>query len=330
MKNAKRILSLVFVLTFMMLAFSSCQFSKEKPSSIRVGGMKGPTSIGMAKLMADNQEGKTDVPYEFTIAASANELTPLLIQGKLDIAAVPANLAAVLHAQTEGEIMVLAINTLGVQYFVKRGDVALESITDLQGKTIYATGKSTVNEYNLRYLLQQNGLDPDTDVNIEWKSEPTEVVALLKMADNAIAMLPQPYVTIAQSSVEGLTVAISMEDEWNKVVTNGSRMVTGVLVIRREFAEQNKAWLKAFLREYEASTQYVNAHPDEAGAWVETYIGVKAAIATKAIPHCNITCLTGDAMKEALAPYLAVLFEQNPKSVGGALPENDFYYSASK
>ena len=329
MKYAKRLVALVCLFTFLALALASCQLSKSSVTTVRVGGMKGPTSIGMAKLMADSQNKKTDLPYEFTIAASATELTPLLIQGKLDIAAVPANLAAVLHAQTEGEIMVLAINTLGVQYFVKRGDVTLESVTDLKGKTIYATGKGTVNEYNLRYLLTQNGLDPDADVTVEWKSEPTEVVAILKMTDNAVAMLPQPYVTIAQSNVEGLSVALSMEEEWNKVVTNGSRMITGVLVVRRDFAENNKALLKAFLREYEASTQYVNAHPDEAGTWVETFIGVKAPIATKAIPHCNITCITEGDMKGALAPYLAVLFEQNPKAIGGAMPADDFYYSAS-
>lgn len=294
--------------------------------TVRIGGLKGPTSMGLVKLMRDNADGKSELNYEFTVEATADMVTPLLIKGELDMAAVPANLASVLYNNTEGKIKVLAINTLGVLYIVEKNS-SVSSLGDLRGKTVYATGKGSTPEYNLRYLLSQAGLDPDKDVTIEWKSEPSEVVALLKQSDSGVAMLPQPYVTVAQTQISELNVAINLNDEWDKL-NNGSMMVTGVLVASAEFVDNNKDYVDAFLKEYKASTEYINANPAEASVWVEDKIGVKAAVAEKAVPFCNITFISGAEMKEALSGYLNILFEQNEKSVGGAMPADGFYYGA--
>lgn len=294
--------------------------------TVRIGGLKGPTSMGLVKLMQDNADGKSELNYEFTVEATADMITPLLIKGELDMAAVPANLASVLYNNTEGKIKVLAINTLGVLYIVEKNS-SVSSLGDLKGKTVYATGKGSTPEYNLRYLLSQAGLDPDKDVTIEWKSEPSEVVALLKQSDSGVAMLPQPYVTVAQTQISELNVAINLNDEWDKL-NNGSMMVTGVLVASAEFVDNNKDYVDAFLKEYKASTEYINANPAEASVWVEDKIGVKAAVAEKAVPFCNITFISGAEMKDALSGYLNILFEQNEKSVGGAMPADGFYYGA--
>jgi len=300
---------------------------KEKeyePVDIRIGGLKGPTSIGMVKLMESAETGTAANNYTFTIAGSADELTPKLVQGELDIAAVPANLASVLYNNTNKAVKLLAVNTLGVLYIVEKGD-EINSLGDLKGKTIYATGKGSVPEYNLRYLLSENGIDPDKDVTIEWKTEPTEVVALLKEMDSGIAMMPQPYVTVAQTQVEGLRIAVDLTKEWESL-DNGSALITGVLVVRSDFAEKYPEQIAAFLDEYKLSTEYVNSNVSEAAKLVEKFDIVKAAVAEKAIPYCNITYLEGDEMKSAMEGYLGVLFNQNPKSVGGTLPEDDFYY----
>ena len=298
---------------------------KYEPVDIRIGGLKGPTSIGMVKLMESAEAGTAANNYSFTIAGSADELTPKLIQGELDIAAVPANLASVLYNNTNKAIKLLAVNTLGVLYIVEKGST-IDSLDGLKGKTIYATGKGSVPEYNLRYLLSQNGIDPDKDVTIEWKTEPTEVVALFKETDGGIAMLPQPYVTVAQTQVEGLNIAVDLTQAWDEL-NNGSALITGVLVVRKEFAEKYPGQIAAFLDEYKLSTEYVNANVSEAAKLVEKFDIVKAAVAEKAIPYCNITYLEGAEMKDAMEGYLGVLFEQNPKSVGGVLPEDDFYYT---
>ena len=319
----KKLLSLSLVLILLVLSLAAC--GSETPPTVRVGGLTGPTSIGMAKLMADNEAGTTQNTYDFTVAGSADVLTPMLIKGELDIAAVPANLAAVLYQRTNGAVQILAINTLGVQYIVEKGGETVSSFADLRGKTLYATGKGTVNEYSLRYLLKQAGLDPDQDVTVEWKSEPTEVVALLKQNASAVAMLPQPYVTVAQGAVEGLGVALSLSDTWDSL-DNGSRMITGTLVVRREFAEKNPETVRRFLAEYRASTEYVVENPNEAAPLVEQYVGIKAGVAKTAIPFCNITCITGEDMIQPLSSYLTILYGENPAAVGGALPLDDFYY----
>ena len=296
----------------------------EEAVTIRIGGLKGPTSMGMVKVMEDNESGTAANSYEFTIAGSADEVTPKLIQGELDIAAVPANLASVLYNNTEGKVQLLAINTLGVIYIVEKGE-SVQSLENLKGKTIYATGKGSTPEYALRYILSENGIDPDKDVTIEWKSEPTEVVSILAAAEEGVAMLPQPFVTVAQGSIEGLRIAVDLTKSWDEL-DNGSALITGVLLVRKDFAEAHPQAIAAFLEEYEASTTFVNANNADAAQLIEKVGIVKAAVAQKALPYCNITYISGADMIAPMDGYLQVLFQQNPKSVGGNVPADDFYY----
>ena len=292
---------------------------------LRVGGLKGPTTMGLVKLLDDAKNGETEYDMEFTLAGSADELTPKLIQGELDMAAVPCNLAAVLYQKTEGEIRVLCTNTLGVLSIVDTGD-SVQEIADLKGKTIYATGQGTTPEYTLKKLLAQSGLDPENDVTIEWKSEATEVVAVMTQSDEEIvAMLPQPFVTVAMTQVEGLREAVNFNDAWN-ASGEDSKLVTGVLVARKSLIEEQKDLVDIFLDDYQASCEFANTQPQEAATLIGEMDIVKAAIAEKALPKCNITYLEGDDMKTAVSGYLQVLYDAEPKSVGGALPGDDFYY----
>ncbi|MCI7254222.1 MAG: PhnD/SsuA/transferrin family substrate-binding protein [Bacteroidales bacterium] len=297
-------------------------------TTFRIAGLKGPTTMGMVKLMSDAEAGETHQDYQVTMYGAADEVVPLLVKGDIDLAAIPANLAANLYNQTEGKVQVAAINTLGVLYVVTTGD-DVKSVEDLKGKTVYSTGKGTTPEYVLNYILKENGIDPEKDLTVEYKSEATEVAAALQAADEgAIAVLPQPYVTAAQSQIEGLNVALNLTEEWNKVSTD-SDLVTGVLVASTEFIEQNEAAFKEFLKDYQASIEWVNSNTADAAELVANYgIVAKAPLAQKALPACNITYVDGAEMKTKLSGYLQVLFDQNPKAVGGAMPGDDFYYGA--
>ncbi len=299
------------------------------PVDVRVAALKGPTAMGMVQMMDDVDAGNVDTEnYTFEIDASADLVTPKLIQGEVDIAAVPANLASVLYNKTKGGIQVLAINTLGVLYIVENGD-SVNSVADLAGKTIYASGKGSTPEYALNFILEKNGLDPASDVTIEWKSEHSECVSALAQDPDGIAMLPQPFVTTAQAKNPDLKVALDLTEEWDKVMENEtekSRLLTGVVVVRKEFAEENPEAVADFMDRYAASVEYVNNNVEDAAKLVAGYDIVTEDVAVKAIPECNIVCIQGEDMKEQLSGYLAVLNEQNPESVGGALPGDDFYY----
>lgn len=325
----KKLITLAMTLAITLSLFAGCGSSEENDVTIRLGGLKGPTSMGLAKLLTDAGEEKSESRIEYTLAVTADELTPALIQGNLDMAAVPSNLASVLYNKTEGQISVLAVNTLGVLYIVdKEGSV--HSFADLKGRTIYATGQGATPEYTLKYLLRQNGLDPEKDVTLEFKSEPTEIVSIMKSTDGeVVAMLPQPFVTVASSNVEGLNIALDLNAEWN-ALNNGSSLVTGVLVARNDFLEKNPEAVATFLSEYQASTAYANSNVGEVSKMIEALDIVKAAIAQKALPQCNITYLDGADMKEAVSGYLQILYDQNPQSVGGALPADDFYYDGAR
>lgn len=299
--------------------------TQEEDVTIRLGGLKGPTSMGMVKLLADNDAGTTTNHYEFTMAGSADELTPKMLQGELDILAVPVNLGSVLYNNSDGAVQLLAVNTLGVIYLVEKGGQTVTDWASLKGQTIYATGKGSTPEYALNYLLEENGLDPATDVTIEWKSEPTEIVAQMAAQDHVIALLPQPFVTVAQSKFEDLAISMDLTEEWDKL-DNGSQLITAGLVVRTEFAKEHPQAVADFLEEYSASTAYVNENVAEAAQLVEQYDIVEAAVAEKAIPYCNIVCITGQGMMTSVQGYFQVLFDQNPQSVGGTLPGDDFYY----
>lgn len=320
----KKMIAMMLALA-MMLCITAAYAEGDDKVVIRLGGLKGATSIGMVKLLDDAEKGETRNTYDFTMAAAADELSPLMIKGEMDVLAVPANLASILYNKTEGKVQFAAVNTLGVIYIVEKGGDTVQSVADLKGKTIYATGKGTTPEYALRYLLSMHGLDIEKDVTMEWKSEPTETVAAMKMQENAVAMIPQPFVTVAQGQVEDLRVALDLTAEWN-ALENDSMFITAGLIVRKEFVEQHPEAFSIFLEEYKASTEYVNQNPAKASLLVEKYGIVKAPVAEKAIPFCNITYMDGEEMKTALNGYLNVLFDMNPAAVGGKLPGDDFYY----
>ena len=342
MKHWKKLLSLTLTLA-LVLALAGCgktdaadtetedqteeQTEEVTGESYAIAALKGPTAMGLVKLMSEAEGGADFInDYTFTLAASADEVSPLLMKGELDMACVPANLAAVLYQKTEGDIVTLAVNTLGVLYIVENGN-AVTSMADLAGKTIVASGKGSTPEYALRYLLSENGLDPDADVTIDWKSEHSECVTALATGAATIAMLPQPFVTVAENKISGLRTALDLTEQWD-ALDNGSALLTGVIVARREVVEQNPAAVDAFLKDYAGSVEWVNANPADAAELIGSYGIVEAAVAEKALPYCNIVCITGAEMKDKLSGYLQVLFDADASSVGGALPGDDFYYGA--
>lgn len=312
----KKLISVLLLLCF-FAALPVCA----QGEAIQVGALTGPTAMGMVRFLEDGKD-----TYEPTILGAADELVPLILQGQVDIASIPANLAATLYNKTQGGITVLAVNVLGVLYIGEYNTENLQSLADLKGQTIYATGKGSTPEYFLRYVLSQNGIDPDKDVTVEWKSEPSEVVALLNAEQKGIAMLPQPYVTAAAAQLgEGFRVALSLSDEW-AALDNGTLCTTAVVMARKEFAEQNPEAVEQFLAELETSVAWVNENVEDAAQLCGDYGIIKAPVAQKAIPQCNLVCITGAEMQQALSGCLNVIFEENPKAVGGALPESDFYY----
>lgn len=288
---------------------------------LRVAGLKGPTTMGLVNLMA----GEDAADYDFEMYGKADEIVPQLVKGELDAAAVPANLAATLYQKTNGAIEVACINTLGVLYVVENGET-VNSVENLKGKTIVTTGKGTTPEYVLRYILTENGVDPDNDVTLDFYSEATEALAQLQAGTSTIAMLPQPFVTSALAQVEGLRVALDMNEEWKKVA--GSKLVTGVLVARKDAVEADPARFAAFMDGYKASVEAANTDLENTAALCEQYgIVAKAALAQKALPNCNIVFENGDEMKTDLETYFNVLYAADPTSVGGQLPADDFYYA---
>ena len=297
--------------------------SEPEPVDLNVYSLKGPTSMGLVTLLQDSDAGKTFNRYHSTMCTGADEVTAALVNGDADIALLPANAAAALFNKAGG-FSVVAINTLGVLYIVENGDT-VQSVADLAGKTVCLTGKGTTPEYSLRFLLNKAGIEDQ--VNLEFKSEASEVVAAMSEDVALIGLLPQPFVTAAMMQNENLHIALDLNSEWASVA-EGSAMVTGVTVVRNEILEKYPENVKRFLQEAAEGVDAVNSDPAAAAELIANMgIVAKAPIAQKALPFCNLVCITGEGMKEQLSGYLQTLFDQNPKAVGGAMPSDEFYYT---
>ncbi len=311
--------------------------SSSGPTTVRVASLKGPTTMGLVKLMDDATSG-TGTPasgtagardYQVTVHGSPDQVVPLLVQGKVDVALLPANLAAVLYQQTMTDagpaVQVAAVNTLGVLQLVENGDT-VRTWSDLAGRTIVTTGKGTTPEYVLDYLLTGHGLDPDRDVTVVFESEATALASTVASTPGTVAVLPQPYATVVERQTPTVRTVLDLTDEWREVADDGSQLVTGVLVVRTAFAEEHPEALAGFLADYEASTRYTNDDPAGAATLIAAAgIVPDAAVAQAAIPRCHIVYLDGEEMTAALSGYLQVLFTADPRSVGGSLPGDDFY-----
>ena len=318
---------------------------------INVAAMSGPTGMGMAFLNEWSASGQSAYRYNITYAGAPDEITGGIISGEIQIAALPVNLASVLFNKTEGEVQIAAVNTLGVLYIVERdtagtgengasgdksgltdngessasGECAgsVNSLQDLEGRTIVASGKGSTPEYIFSYLLKSNGLE--SKVNVEYVEEHDEAITALTMGKTDLIMIPEPKVTAALMQVEGARIAVDLTKEWYKV--DEDDLVQGVIVIRKDFAEEHPEIAETFLAEYEASVESVNADPETAAQLIEKYVILpKAQVALKALPHCNIVCITGDEMKESVTDMLETLFDANPASIGGKLPGEEIFF----
>lgn len=291
---------------------------------VKVASLKGPTSLGLLQMMNEADADTLANNYNFEIYQAADEIVTKVVKSEVDIALVPANVAAILYQKTSNQIQVVDINTLGVLSVVEHGE-SIQSVADLAGKTICMTGKGTVPEFAVSYLLSKNGLSMD-DVNIEFKSEPAEVVAFLSTKEDAIGILPQPFVSSAMMQDGSLRIALDLTEEWNKVDTD-STLITGVTIVRKEFLNENEDAVKQFLSEHAVSVEYANNDVEDTANLAESFDLVKAAVAKAAIPNCNIVCISGDEMQNLLAGYLKTLYDANAESVGGTLPDEGFYYT---
>ncbi len=323
----KKILALVLALC-MVFALVSCNDTPENPDvTIRTTVMKGPTGMGMSKLMKDDANGTSQNDYEFTVAASPDEARNALIANETDIAALPVNLAAVLYNKGV-DISFVGINTLGVLYILENGNT-INSVEDLRGKTIYATGQGSTPQYILEYLLTKNGIDLENDITIEYIAEHAELATKLATGDAAIGILPEPNVTSALSAATqngntSLRIALDVTEEWEKF--GEGELCQGCIVVTNKFKNEHPEQYAKFLEEYAASAEYVVTEIDAASEIIAEFgIIPKAPLAKKAIPNANICFIDGDDGIAYMQSVLNVLYNANPSSVGGKLPDDAFY-----
>ncbi len=318
------LLSLLLVLSLCLaLGVSACAAPDAAPDAelpVRVMTLNGTTGFGMAGLIARSAAGEAALNYRFSVETDASNISAALVSGDCDIAALPTNAAAALYNKTGGKVQVLALNTLGVLYLVSDGSVSVESFADLDGQTVYAPAQNP--SFLFGCLCEANGVEVTIDNSY---AQPAELNAAAAAGEVALAVLPEPLLTVARSQNPELAVVLDLTAEWDKVEEPGS-LVQGCVVVRTDFAAVHPAELACFLEEYGASIELLADDPSAAAQKIEEAgLFAQAAVAEKAIPRCNLCFYTGEEMQRRLSAFLEILFEAAPQSMGGALPGEDFY-----
>ena len=322
----KKLMALLLA-ALMVCALVSCN-NNEEDVTVRVMALKGPTGMGMVQLMENSANGTTANKYDIKLAAAPEEVSAAVIAGTVDIAAVPVNLASVLFNKPDVDISFAAVNTLGVLYILENGNT-INGLNDIKGKKIYATGQGATPQYILEHLLKENGINPETDVEIEYIAEHAELATKLAANDAAIGLLPEPQVTVALTNAKkngnnDLRIAINVTEEWQKL--GDGELVQGCIVVSNQFKTEHPDEFAKFMEEYKASAVYVVENPKDASVLIEKHgIVAKAALAEKAIPNCNICCIDGETGISYMKNILEVLYAADPTSVGGKLPTDEFY-----
>lgn len=315
----KKILAL-FLAAVMLIGMAACSKNEKTGVTVNIGVLKGPTGMGAAWLMDQNEQGLSANSYNFTIAGAPDVLTGQLISGDMDMAALPTNAISTLYNKTEGKITVLGVNALGVLYVLENGD-RINSVADLEGKTILASGQGSTAEYVLNYILEQNGVFAE----IFWASEHSEAATLALSGEYDIVMLPEPFVTTVTTKNDSFRVALDLTREWEAL--GGGELTMGGIAVRTEFLEAHPDAVKAFVKEYANSVAFTNAQPADAAKLIAKYEIAAEEIAKNAIPRCNIVWLHGENYKAKLENFLGVVYEANPAGIGGKMPGDDFYQS---
>lgn len=331
---------LCVVIALMLLAFTACGKTETNvptptpeteptataeeftPATFNIGALKGPTGMGISKLMSDSENGKYKNTYKTELFSAPTDVTALLLKGELDIAALPTNLAATLYNKSQGKIQLLALNTLGVLYVLEKGNT-VHSIKDLEGKKIYSSGQASTPEYALNYVLKANNVNCE----VEYFATHAELATQALQGNADIILIPEPQVSTIIAKDPSFRIAVDFNAAWDEACGNTALFSMGCLAIRKEFAENNKAAVEQFVKDYAASVQFVNDNPKEGAELIAKYeIVPSAAIAEKAIPNCKMVTITGSEMKTKTQAFLQILFDSDAKSIGGALPGEDFYY----
>lgn len=325
----KRFVAILMVLVLMVGVFVGCgkeEKDERQGAEVRITAIAGPTGIGLVDLMQKSADKETVNTYTFNVVSDPTQAVAAITNGTADIAAVPTNLASTLYKKTGGKVQVLAVNTLGVLHILEQGDT-VKNVQQLRGKTIYTDvkNKGANPEYILRYLLEKNGIDPDKDVTIEFAADLDAAVA---SGEAKVILAPEPKASTYLMQNKALRRALNVTEEWNKVSTEDCALMMGCVIARTDYINANPDAIALFLEDYMASINVAKTDVEKAATLCETYkIIPKAAVARQAIPNCGLVYVSGNVMKTRLSAYLQVLFDYNPAAIGGALPQDDFYYA---
>lgn len=310
-------------------AASEAESTAQEKTTVNILTISGPTGIGMAYLMQENDNNNTQNDYQFTVTTSPSDVMTAIVSESVDIAACPINLASKINAKTENGIQLLAINTLGVLSIVTNGK-EINSFADLNGLEVVASGEGATPEFAMKYLCEAYGIS----VNLQFVDEFSTAATMVASGECQVALLAEPSVSSARIANKDLTVALSLTRVWEEAgqagLIDNVELAQGCVIVRAAFAKEHPEAVEKFLQEYAASVAYASAEEnlESAASLCETYkIVPKAAVAKMALPNCNLVCITGADMKEMAEKNLKVLFDYDAKSIGGKMPEDGFYYA---
>jgi NitT/TauT family transport system substrate-binding protein len=287
-------------------------------------GLRGPSGVGMIRLFEEPPVlPNTKVTVE--ALAQANLMAAKFIAGEAKIGILPPDTAAKIAASGGIGLQAAAVTGMGMLSLLS-ADGAVQRIEDLKGRSVEVAGQGATPDYVFRKILLSKGLRPDTDVIFGYSLAYPEIAQALIAGRLSLAMLPEPFATMARAGNPALQPVGSIQDEWAGATGTGNFPMT-VLVVDAEWAGAHRPALAAVLERLKASIEWVVSNPSEAGALVEKHdLGLRAPVVAAAVPRSNYVYITAAEARPALESLYGAFLEFAPQSIGGTLPPDSFYW----
>ncbi|MDR1099608.1 MAG: ABC transporter substrate-binding protein [Treponema sp.] len=308
--------------SFFALAVTASLAAKGSAEEITIYAIKGPSGVSMIRLFEQPPQA-AGFQIRVEALAQADLIAAKFIAGEAKAGILPANVAAKIASSGKG-IQIAAVTGTGMLSLLS-ADPAVTSIDDLRGKTVEVAGQGVTPDYVFRKILLRRGITPGEDITLSYSLAYPEIAQSLIAGRISLALLPEPFATMARAGKPELALVGNIQDEWVKAGGEGNYPMT-VLAVDAALAAAQPGLVAAILDALRDSTEWVIHNPAEAGALVEKHeLGLKAQVTAAAIPRSSYVFIPAAEAQPSLEALYRAFLEFAPASIGGALPPDSFY-----
>lgn len=297
-----------------------------------LAGPPAGVSNGLIHLLANDGLAELADEVEFILWSNPDQLRALALNGKVDFIAMPTNVAANLYNRG-APLKLLNISQWGALWMISR-DPNMKTLADFKGQEIAIPFRADMPDIVFTHLAERQGLTPNKDFKLNYTATPMDAMQLLIMRRIDHALLSEPAVSMALRKTKSFPVSliapelhrsVNLQQEWSRVMGTEARIPQAGIAVMGNKAD-NPQLVARFEEAYAQATRWCQENQQKCAEEVAAKIPMLSAeaVADALAAQGNYYATAFDAQQE-LEAFLEILLAKQPASVGGKLPNADFY-----